>query len=309
MSETSHKIPAVPAALPLVPVDVRRRSDGRVLNAMSVDVEEHFQVQALAGQNPRKLWDQRESRVEYSTNKVLDLFADAGVKATFFTLGWVAERHGGLIRRIVAEGHELASHGYAHVMVNRQAPAEFRADIRDTKRILEDAGGVPVKGYRAATFSIDRHSFWAFPILAEEGYSYSSSISPIRHDLYGMPDAPRRPFYPVPGNTFPELPIATVRVGDRNWPCGGGGYFRLLPYTLSHWALSRINLRENASAMFYFHPWEVDPGQPRERQAPLKSRLRHYSNLGRMADRLSRLLRDFAWDRVDRVFCPGPGKQ
>ena len=282
------------------------RRDGRVVNAMSVDVEEHFQVQALANQVRRGDWEHRESRVERSTDRVLDLFATAGVKSTFFVLGWVAERHPALIQRIVRAGHELASHGYDHTRVNRQTPEQFRADVRKTKKILEDAGGVAIHGFRAATFSIDRNSFWAFPILTEEGYTYSSSINPITHDLYGIPDAPRRPFYPL-GRGIVEYPIATVRVADRNWPCGGGGFFRILPYTFSRWAIGRMNQRDGLAAAFYFHPWEVDPDQPREPGLSAKSRLRHYLNLGRMADRLTRLLKDFAWDRVDRVFGDGTG--
>jgi polysaccharide deacetylase family protein (PEP-CTERM system associated) len=279
-----------------------QKNASRVVNAMSVDVEEYFQVQALSGQVARADWDARESRVEYSTNRVLDLFAAGGIKATFFTLGWIGERHPNLIRRIVADGHELASHGYAHFRVDKQTPEEFRDDIRRTKRILEDCGGVAIRGFRAATFSINKATFWAYKILAEEGYAYSSSISPIVHDLYGIPDAPRRPFFPAGNDGVPEYPIATVRVAERNWPCGGGGYFRLLPYGFSKWAIGRINRTDHLPAMFYFHPWEVDPDQPLEPGLPLKSRLRHYTNLGTMADRLTRLVGDFAWDRVDRAF-------
>lgn len=285
----------------LKPATAKRR-DGKIVNAMSVDVEEYFQVQALSGQVHREDWDGRGSRVELSTNTVLDLFAAAGIKATFFTLGWVAERHPGLIRRIVAEGHELASHGYAHIRVDSQTPDEFRQDIRRTKGILEDTGGVKVNGYRAATFSIGQDNFWAFPILTEEGYAYSSSISPIVHDLYGIPGAPRRPFYPINEHVVAEHPIATVRLGERNWPCGGGGFFRLLPYAFSRWAIGRINTKDQMPATFYFHPWEVDPHQPREAGLPLKAQLRHYTNLRHMAGKLTRLVTDFAWDRMDRVY-------
>lgn len=286
---------------PLKPMTPKRKN-GRIVNAMSVDVEEYFQVQALSGQIKPHQWDNLSSRVELSTSRVLDLFAEAGIKATFFTLGWVAERHPKLIQRIVAEGHELASHGYSHVRVDSQKPEEFRADVRRTKLILENAGGVKVSGYRAATFSIDQDRFWAFPILAEEGYTYSSSISPISHDLYGIPGAPRRPFFPVSDCAIGEHPIAAVRLADKNWPCGGGGFFRIFPYRVSHWAISRINNVDSMPAVFYFHPWEVDPDQPREDGLPLKARLRHYTNLGRMANKLSQLAKDFAWDRMDRAF-------
>jgi polysaccharide deacetylase family protein (PEP-CTERM system associated) len=239
--------------------------------------------------------------VELSTHRVLDLFAETGTKATFFVLGWIAERHPALVRRIVADGHELASHGFSHVRVDCQTPCEFRADIRKTKNILEDAGGTPVRGYRAATFSIDRERFWAYPILCEEGYRYSSSISPISHDLYGVSDAPRGAFFPVADAAIIELPVASVRVVSRNWGCSGG-FFRLLPYAVSRWAINRINGRDGLPAMFYFHPWELDPDQPRVPDLPVKARVRHYAGLSRMAQRLERLLRHFSWDRVDRVY-------
>ncbi|MGE4062941.1 MAG: XrtA system polysaccharide deacetylase [Rhodospirillaceae bacterium] len=276
--------------------------DGRAVNAMSVDVEEHFQVQAMERTVKRADWDRRASRVEGSTNRILDLFAASGTRATFFTLGWVAERHPTLIRRIVAEGHELASHGYQHIRVDTQTPAEFRADVSRTKAILEDIGGVKVKGYRAATFSIGRKNLWAFDELAEAGYTYSSSINPIRHDLYGMSEAPRGPFLPSGSLGIKEFPITTLRLGERNLPCGGGGFFRLLPYWVSRWAISKVNAADAMPTIFYFHPWEIDPEQPREPGLPAKSRFRHYLNLGRMERRLTRLVQDFAWDRIDHVF-------
>lgn len=279
--------------------------DGRIVNALSVDVEDYYQVQAFADRVDRDQWNDYASRVERNTNKVLDIFADGGAKGTFFTLGWVAERHPALIRRIVDEGHELASHGYAHFRADGQTPEAFRDDIRRTKQILEDTGGVPIRGYRAATFSIGPRNLWAFDLLAEEGHVYSSSLYPIRHDLYGMPDAPR--FACHPGRTdIVEFPITTARLGSRNLPCGGGGYFRLLPYAYSRWAMGRVNRAEGQSCIFYFHPWEVDPDQPRMEGMPLKSRLRHYTNLDRMEGRLRRLLREFAWDRMDRVFSVAP---
>jgi polysaccharide deacetylase family protein (PEP-CTERM system associated) len=274
-----------------------------IRNAMTVDVEDYFQVQAFAHCIDRKDWDAFPARVDLNTNRILDQFSAHGVKATFFTLGWVAERFPGLIRRIVADGHELASHGWDHTRVDAQAPEIFRADIRRTRGLLEDIGGVRVSGYRAATFSIGARTLWAFPILRQEGYVYSSSINPIRHDLYGMPDAPRVPFRPD-GDGVMEIPMTTVRLMGRNWPCSGGGYFRLLPTALYRAGLRRVNRRDGQPGIFYFHPWEVDPGQPRVDNAGWKSRLRHYTNLSRMAGDLDDLLRDFAWDRMDRVYAP-----
>ena len=271
-------------------------------NAMTVDVEDYFQVQAFAHCIDRADWSSFPSRVEANTNRILDQFAAAGVAATFFTLGWVAQRCPTLIRRIVDDGHELASHGWDHTRVDRQDPETFRADIRRTRALLEDIGGTSVTGYRAATFSIGARNLWAFPILRQEGYRYSSSINPIRHDLYGMPDAPRVPFRPDPDGVI-ELPMTTLRLAGRNWPCSGGGYFRLLPTVLYRVGLARIN-RAGQPGIFYFHPWEIDPAQPRIRNAGWKSRLRHYTNLSRMAGDLELLLRDFGWNRMDRVFAP-----
>jgi polysaccharide deacetylase family protein (PEP-CTERM system associated) len=276
-------------------------TDGRIRNAMTVDVEDYFQVQALASVVPRDEWETRPRRVEQNTNRVLDLFAEAHVKATFFTLGWVAERHPQLIRRIVAEGHELASHGWSHIRADDQSPDEFRADVRRTKLLLEERGGVAVNGYRAASFSIGRRNPWALGVLAEEGYTYSSSVYPVRHDLYGMPEAPRFPFRPVPGQRFREFPITTAHCAGRNWPTGGGGYFRLLPYGISAALMRVVHRDDHKPCIFYFHPWEIDPGQPVQQGLSLKSRFRHYTNLSRMEGKLRRLLRDFAWDRMDRV--------
>ena len=274
---------------------------GGIRNAMTVDVEDFFQVQAFAGCIDRSTWESFPRRVEANTDKVLRLFSDAGVLATFFVLGWVAERHPGLVRRIVAEGHELASHGYAHIPVYEQTADAFRSDVRRTKQLLEDTGGVPVHGYRAASFSIGANTLWALEILADEGYRYSSSIYPVVHDLYGMPSGPRFAFHPCQ-DRFLEIPMTTLSLFGRNFPCSGGGYFRLVPYSLSRWALRRVNERDRQACVFYFHPWEVDPGQPRPYGAPLKSRVRHYVNLRRMEGRLRCVLRDFAWGRMDRVF-------
>jgi polysaccharide deacetylase family protein (PEP-CTERM system associated) len=278
---------------------------GRPLrNAMTCDVEDYFQVQAFAGHIRLEDWNAFPPRVASNTERVLDLFAEHGVKATFFTLGWVAERNLDLIRRIVREGHELASHGMEHRPVYSQTPEEFRADVRRTKAILEDVGGVAISGYRAASFSITKQTFWAFNILAEEGYRYSSSIYPVHHDLYGIPDAPRFAFRPG-GSPLLEVPMSTVALFGRNLPCSGGGYFRLLPYAVSRWGFRQVNRRDHRPAIFYFHPWEIDPDQPRQNAAPLKSRVRHYLNLGRMEQRLGRLLRDLAWDRMDRIYLDG----
>lgn len=272
-----------------------------IVNAMSIDIEDYFQVQALETHFDRNGWNALETRVEQNTEQVLQLFSESGVKATFFTLGWIAERHKNLIKRIVAEGHELASHGYSHIRADSQSPSEFREDIRKTKKILEDIGGVQLTGYRAATFSIGSSNLWAFEVLAEEGYEYSSSIFPVKHDFYGMPDAPRFPYRPINGQDFKEFPISTVSFWGRNYPCGGGGYFRILPYWLSRFAVNQVNRSERRPFVFYFHPWEIDPDQPRPHGVSLKSRFRHYTNLNRMERRLRRLLDDFRWDRIDNV--------
>lgn len=274
------------------------------VNALSVDVEDYFQVSAFEGQVRREQWDRMPLRVERNTHRLLDMFAEAGVSATFFTLGWVAERMPAAIRRMVGEGHELASHGWSHVRVTGQSQAQFRADVARTKALLEDVGGVQVKGYRAASYSIGRDNLWALDVLGEEGYRYSSSIYPVRHDLYGFPEAPRFPFR-WRGDGILEIPVTTVRLMGRNIPCGGGGYFRLFPYAVSRWALRRVNDRDRHAAVFYLHPWEIDPGQPRVDGVSGKSRFRHYLNLDKVEGRLRRLLADFRWDRVDRVFEAG----
>ncbi len=278
-----------------------RTSSPPVVNAMTVDVEDWFQVQAFAHCIGRTDWDGCVRRVEANVDSVLALFDAAKVQATFFTLGWIAERHPAMVRRIVAAGHELASHGWEHIRANTQDPATFRADVERTRMTLEDIGGVTVAGYRAATFSIGARNQWAFRVLAEAGYRYSSSINPIRHDLYGMPDAPRTPFRPDGGALW-EIPMTTVAAFGRNWPCSGGGFFRLLPYEIYRRGLAAVNRREQMSGIFYFHPWEIDPGQPRVSGAGWKSRARHYTNLSRMQGKLERILRAFAWDRMDRVF-------
>ncbi len=236
-------------------------------------------------------------------DRILAAFDQAGVRGTFFTLGWIADRHPAVVRAIVAGGHELASHGYGHARADGQTPEEFRQDVRRAKQVLEDLGGVAVAGYRAPTFSIGPRNPWAFDVLAEEGYRYSSSIYPVRHDLYGVPDAPRFPYRPASGPLV-EIPMTTVRVMGRNVPCAGGGYFRLMPYPLYRMLLRRYHRAEHAAGVFYFHPWEVDPGQPRMQKAGRMAQFRHYVNIPAMQSRLERLLQDFTWDRMDRVFAP-----
>jgi polysaccharide deacetylase family protein (PEP-CTERM system associated) len=241
--------------------------------------------------------------VEANIERILAVLAAGGVHATFFTLGWIAERYPEMVRRLADAGHELASHGFGHQRASAQARNEFLADIRLAKAILEDITGRDVRGYRAPSFSVGAANPWAFDAIAEAGYRYSSSIYPIRHDHYGMPGAPRFAHEVRPG--LLEIPVATVRLFRSNWPAGGGGYFRLLPYALSRWSIRRINAHDRQPAMFYFHPWELDPDQPRVPGTGAKTRFRHYVNLRRMAPRLTRLLRDFRWSRVDRVFLGG----
>lgn len=271
-----------------------------IVNALSIDVEDYFQVSALAPYIRRDEWDQRACRVEGNVDRILTLLDECDARATFFTLGWVAERYPQLVRRIVTSGHELASHGYGHQRATDQSAEAFFADIHLAKVLLEDTAGVEVRGYRAPSFSIGEKNPWALECIERAGYAYSSSIYPISHDHYGMPAAPRFPFRPR-GNLL-EVPVATVRIWKRNWPAGGGGYFRLMPYQLSRWTLTRINRVDRRPAMFYFHPWEIDPEQPRVQRVNIKTRFRHYVNLHRTEPRLRQLLKDFRWARADHVF-------
>ena len=271
----------------------------RIANALTIDVEDYFQVSAFAPYIDRLEWNSRDCRVERNVGRILQLLDDAGTKATFFTLGWIAERYPQLVREIVANGHELASHGHAHLRASEQTEAGFYADIQLAKIVLEDVAGHEVKGYRAPSFSIGRDNLWAFDCLERAGYRYSSSIYPIRHDHYGMPDAPRFA-YAVGG--LLEIPVTTVRSLRRNWPASGGGYFRLLPYGVSRWLLKRVNEVDRQAAVFYFHPWEIDPEQPGVAGIVARTRFRHYLNLHRMEARLRRLVRDFHWRRMDEVF-------
>jgi len=270
-----------------------------VTNALTIDVEDYFQVSAFAPHISRNEWPTRECRVERNVDRILALLDEHGTKATFFTLGWIAERYPETVRRIVAEGHELASHGYGHERASEQTESAFFSDINLAKLILEDLVGTEVKGYRAPSFSIGEQNLWAFECLERAGYLYSSSIYPIRHDHYGMPDAPRHA-HAIGG--LLEIPATTLRFLNRNWPASGGGYFRLMPYGLSRWMLQRINRTDQLPAVFYFHPWEIDAEQPRIPGISRKTRFRHYVNIGCMESRLHRLLADFRWGRMDHLF-------
>ena len=271
-----------------------------ITNALTIDVEDYFQVSAFAPYIARADWERRECRIERNVDRILELLDEHDTEATFFTLGWIAERYPQLVRRIASQGHEVASHGYGHQRASDLDEAAFRADIETAKKILEDLCGKAVNGYRAPSFSIGAANLWAFEILARAGYRYSSSIYPIRHDHYGMPDSPR--FAHRVHDTLLELPITTLRLFNRNLPSSGGGYFRLLPYAVSRWMLQRVNSHEQESAIFYFHPWEIDADQPRIPGIDRRTRFRHYLNIHRMEDRLACLLRDFRWDRMDHVF-------
>jgi polysaccharide deacetylase family protein (PEP-CTERM system associated) len=272
-----------------------------IRNALTVDVEDYFQVSAFAPHISRGAWATMECRIERNLDVILLLLDESNTRATFFTLGWIAERYPQLVRRIVENGHELASHGYAHLRASEQSREEFYKDVTRAKRVLEDIAGVEVKGYRAPSFSIGRDNLWALECLREAGYRYSSSLYPIRHDHYGMPDAPRFAFYPQ-GTRLLELPVTTIRLFSWNLPAGGGGYFRLMPYRLSRWCLRRVNAVDRQPCVFYFHPWEIDPDQPRQKGISFKTRFRHYVNLASMERRIRALCGDFQWDRIDRVF-------
>ena len=269
------------------------------VNGLSVDVEDWFQVGAFEGVIARESWAGLADRIERNCTAILDLFAQADIKATFFTLGWVAKRHPALLRRIADAGHEVASHGWDHARVFRMDAKSFGEDIRKAREAIEDACGVRVMGYRAPSFSIDQRTPWAYMVLAEQGYAYSSSVAPIVHDHYGWREAPRFAFKPLPWSELLEIPVTTAQFGNRRLAAGGGGFFRLLPYRFSRWAIGKVNSHEDRPAVFYFHPWEIDAGQPRVPGAPLRSRLRHYTNIEGMEDKLRRLLDDFAWGRMD----------
>jgi polysaccharide deacetylase family protein (PEP-CTERM system associated) len=276
-----------------------------IINALTIDVEDYFQVSAFAPYIARSEWERRECRVERNVERILEMLAAHRIKATFFTLGWVAERYPHLVRAIVVEGHELASHGYGHQRASELSQAQFCADIERAKGVLEDVGATPVRGYRAPSFSIGVGNLWAFDCLARAGYAYSSSVYPIHHDHYGMPEAPRFAHRVDAGML--EIPMTTLRVLNRNLPSSGGGYFRLLPYAISRLMLRRVNASDREAAIFYFHPWELDVDQPRIAGISAKTHFRHYVNIGRMEARLEQLLVDFAWDRMDRIFLDRAG--
>ncbi|MCP5396422.1 MAG: DUF3473 domain-containing protein [Sphingomonadaceae bacterium] len=271
----------------------------RIVNGLSVDVEDWFQVGAFENVIERGDWDGLSCRVERNTDLILEMFAEAEVKATFFTLGWVAERYGPMMRRIAEQGHEIASHGYDHARVFTLGRERFAADIERARKLLEDTSGSAVTGYRAPSFSIDHRTPWAYSVLAEQGYAYSSSVAPIVHDHYGWREAPRFAFQPLPGSDLVEIPVTTAMLGGRRVAAGGGGFFRVLPYAFSRWAIRQVNRQDRRPAIFYFHPWEIDPEQPRVPDAPMRSRLRHYTNLDKMADKLRDLVGEFEWGRMD----------
>ncbi len=274
---------------------------GKIVNGMSVDVEDWFQVGAFEHVIDRSDWDNLSCRVDQNVDRILELFEQANVKATFFTLGWIAQRHGAAIRKIADAGHEVASHGWDHARVFTLTADQFAQDLSRARKVLEDTSGSRVVGYRAPSFSIDKRTPWAHEILAEQGYAYSSSVAPVHHDHYGWPEAPRFAFHPVKDSDFLEIPVTTALVGKRRLAAGGGGFFRVLPYGFTRWAIRQCNQREGRPAVFYFHPWEIDPDQPRVENAPLKSRFRHYTNLSAMEGKLEHLLKDFSWGRMDEI--------
>jgi polysaccharide deacetylase family protein (PEP-CTERM system associated) len=271
-----------------------------ITNALTIDVEDYFQVSAFAPYISRSDWERRECRIERNVQRILAMLAERQIRATFFTLGWIAERYPALVRDIVAGGHELASHGYGHERASDLDRQAFHADVTRAKGLLEDIGGVAVKGYRAPSFSIGTGNLWALETLLRTGHRYSSSIYPIAHDHYGMPDSPRFAYQTEQG--LLEVPVTTLRLFDRNIPSSGGGYFRLLPYGVTRWMLQRLNRTEREAAIFYFHPWEIDPGQPRIAGIDAKTRFRHYVNIDRNEAKLARLLGDFRWGRMDDIF-------
>lgn len=271
-------------------------------NALTVDVEDYFQVEAFYNIVDRNSWNSYPCRVEQNVDRILELFENAGVRATFFTLAWIAKRYPAIVKKIVAGGHELASHGTDHQRADHQTRTQFQNDIASAKAILEDLSGVEIKGFRAPSFSIGRKNLWAMEAIADAGYKYSSSTYPIVHDNYGIPEGPRFAFYPLCDRSLLEIPVTSLRWLGRNWPCGGGGYFRLLPYELSAFALNQVRRHDGEPLVFYFHPWEIDAEQPRLPHAQWKSRARHYLNLDRTMPRLARLVSAFQWARMDEIF-------
>ena len=276
-----------------------------IVNAMTIDVEDYYQVSAFDPYIEKDDWSSYPSRVEANVDRILEIFESKSISATFFILGYVAQQHPGMVQRIASLGHEIASHGWKHYRVTAQSPKEFAEDIRKTKTILEDISGDIVKGYRAASYSVSEDSLWAHEELASSGHLYSSSIVPIKHDHYGIPEAPRFPFHVNPSGLL-EVPVSTVAVNGKNYPCGGGGWFRLYPYSLSRLALNSIVEKENRPCVFYFHPWEIDPDQPRISGLPMKTKFRHYVNLPKMEGKICSLLDDFKWGRMDEIYLKTP---
>jgi polysaccharide deacetylase family protein (PEP-CTERM system associated) len=285
-------------------MDARIADPCTVVNALTIDVEDYFQVSAFAPYIERSAWESQTHRIERNMDTILEILDLANTHATFFTLGWIAERYPRMVRLIVAQGHELASHGYAHDRASEQEPHAFSADVTLAKRILEDVAGIALSGYRAPSFSIGEANRWAYDCLAEAGYRYSSSTYPFAHDHYGNPDGQR--FAHDVGGGLIEIPVTTARLLRRNWPAGGGGYFRLMPYAVSRWLIQRVHAEDRRAAIFYFHPWEIDPEQPRVQGASARTRFRHYVNLQRTSARLHMLLRDFRWGRMDSTALGDP---
>lgn len=276
------------------------KNNNKIVNALTIDVEDYFQVSAFSKVIKKSDWDKKECRIEKNVEKILEILSLKKIKATFFTLGWIAERYPSIILRIANEGHEIASHGYGHDKVTDLSRDDFYQDIYKAKNILEEISGKEILGYRAPSFSINAGNLWALETLFETGHRYSSSIYPIRHDHYGFPDSPRFPY--VFRNEILEIPLTTVRIFKRNFPASGGGYFRLLPYSLSKLMIKNVNDKENKPVIFYFHPWEIDTDQPKISGLTVKSKLRHYTNIEKMESKIKNLTNDFAWDRVDNVF-------
>lgn len=268
----------------------------QITNAMTVDVEDYFHVSAFDGVIKKQDWQNLPLRVEKNTYRLLELFEQHNTKATFFTLGWVAEKCPELIRAIVDQGHELASHGFSHQRLSMMNRADAFEDIKSSKLLLEDIGGCEVRGYRAPSFSINDSNVWVYELLVEMGFVYSSSTYPIQHDLYGVPNWPR--FKSEREEGIIEVPIPTLRKNNKNTGIGGGGYFRLYPYWMSQQRIDRFLQQEKQPYSFYFHPWEIDPEQPRINNASFKSKIRHYINLSRMEDKIIRLLKDYRWSTM-----------
>lgn len=273
-----------------------------IIHAMTVDVEDYFHVSAFCKTISPSQWEQWPSRVEQNTLKLLDLFEESNIKCTFFVLGWVAERNPSLIKQLAEKGHEIASHGYSHQLVYGQTQEVFREETKKSKDILEQIIQRPVLGYRAASYSITRKSLWALDILDELGFEWDSSIFPVHHDNYGVPGSPTEPYQIQlsSGNKITEFPLTSAKVLGMSIPAAGGGYFRQYPYALSRWLFERASMNQTRPLIFYLHPWEIDPDQPRVPNASLKSKFRHYTNLHRCYPRLERMIKDFNFGSIEQ---------